>query len=208
MEVFECRETNVLWHRDHWENWGKGNYVFDIFPYLLVTNFRKNQFPTLLSHLDPLDLVFWKTNKLFLTTSCSNWGFGFYPPIWNTLNFGVVFGQIGFLALPYFKYPFLENEERNQIFGRIFIATHPLICFRKLRFADIPKTVIGGGGVQIRMIFRKTSFFVPQWKIFNFGSLGRLISVNFGGLKDLLHSFHLSLEPSKLIRSLHFEFWK
>ena len=123
---------------------GSNKIGFENFPCLNVTNLRKNQFYTRLSHVEHSDLVFWEADKRFSRNTQFNWGFRCFPTIWNTLIFGAGSGQTGFLALSNFKCPFLKNEEWYQKFGRPLFGTHSLVYISKLSFPETPETAIGG----------------------------------------------------------------
>ena len=127
------------------EKMGFRTIVLDIFPYLTVITLRKNPFYTLLSHVEPPNLIFWKTKEISLKNTCYKRGFGCFLTNWWTLFFGVVFGQPGLLALPNIKRPFPKNEDDYQKCGQPFFGTQSLTYFKKPSFIETPRTVMGVG---------------------------------------------------------------
>ena len=127
---------------------GLNKLGFDNFPYLTVTNLRKNPFYALLSRVEPLDLFsakltryFWRVNIIFEVLDV-------FQQLEVHWFFGNVFGQIGFLALTNFRCPFLKNEDRCSKIGRPLFGTHTVNYISKLSFTETPKTVVGGDKVR------------------------------------------------------------
>ena len=114
--------------------------------------------------------------------------------------------QNGFLFLPNFKCPFLKNDDRYQSLGQPLFGTLPLLHISKLSFPEAPKTLIEGSNV--RDIFWETGFLLLQWTNVNFDTSCNPIQLKLCTLKDLIHNFDLSPQPSELVKLLKsIELW-